>query len=410
MTRSLAALAAAVLCAPLLSAGNNELHAAAETQLGRALNLAGSGRWNEAVAEIEGLVAKYPNFRLAHLVHGDLLLAKAGSVHGANAPAPVTDRLRELRAELVWRLRHHLQLPAEGSIPRYLLRLDATQSHAIVVDTTWHRAYVFENAGGIPKLVRDYYTTIGKHGVSKQREGDKRTPIGAYHVVAHIPGSKLPDLYGWGAFPIDYPNEWDRRQGRTGNGIWIHGVPAETYARAPRASDGCVALANPEIEDLAARVQPGLTPVVIADGIEWLAPDVWRSESEAFIRQLEAWRHDWESLNETRYLAHYARSFATAGMDRNAWAARKRRANEPKLWVRIELGAVSVLRSPDKEPVIVASFDQYYRSNTLSSRSRKRQYWVVEDGRWKIAHEAVVGRGSTGLPDSFPDRRRYARR
>ena len=141
----------------------------------------------------------------------------------------------------------------------------APGQHAIVVDASRSRVYLYENRLGTLRPVRDYYSAIGKLGTAKEREGDKRTPIGIYHVSSHIPGGRLPDLYGWGAFPISYPNGWDRRLGRTGNGIWIHGVPPVTYARGPLSTDGCVALANPEIADLAQRVQPGITPVVIAD-------------------------------------------------------------------------------------------------------------------------------------------------
>ena len=48
------------------------------------------------------------------------------------------------------------------------------------------------------------------------------------------------------------------------------------------------------------------------------------------------------------------------------------------------------------------TFDQDYRSNNLSQRTRKRQYWVIEDGRWKIAYEAPVKGARLILPESFP--------
>src|SRR3546814_8483534 len=49
---------------------------------------------------------------------------------------------------------------------------------------------------------------------------------------------KLPDFYGDGAYPLNYPNEWDKHEGRKGYGIWLHGTPSTTYSRPPRASDG----------------------------------------------------------------------------------------------------------------------------------------------------------------------------
>ncbi|OFZ85269.1 MAG: hypothetical protein A2W21_06355 [Betaproteobacteria bacterium RBG_16_66_20] len=269
--------------------------------------------------------------------------------------------------------------------------------------------YVFENANGAPRLVDDFYGTLGKSGIDKQREGDRKTPIGIYNVVSQIPGSKLPDLYGWGAFPIDYPNEWDRMRGKTGYGIWLHGVPSDTYARAPQASDGCIALANPDIAELANRVQVGATPVIIAERVEWVAPEALRAERDSFARQLEAWVADWQSLDAARYLAHYARDFRSGGMDLAAWREHKRRVNAAKSWIKVSLPNLSVFRAPGAPGVIAVTFDQDYRSSNLAQKTRKRQYWVEESGRWKIAYEAPVSAAKMALPESFPGGRRGSR-
>jgi hypothetical protein len=41
--------------------------------------------------------------------------------------------------------------------------------------------------------------------------------------------------------------------------------------------------------------------------------------------------------------------------------------------------------------MILVTFEQDYRSNNLSNRTHKRQYWSQEGGRWKIVHESVAG-------------------
>jgi hypothetical protein len=48
-----------------------------------------------------------------------------------------------------------------------------------------------------------------------------------------------------------------------------------------------------------------------------------------------------------------------------------------------ELDAVEYSR----EKFVVVSFDQDYRSNNLSNVMRKRQYWIKNDGRWRIFYE-----------------------
>ena len=375
----------------------------ADARLRRVLESIGQGRLATALEEVDTLIARHPNFRLAHLVRGDLLLARARPIAGfGNTGHAANGRLDELRIEAAVRLRAYSDRPSSHLVPRYLLLFDPVQRHAIVVDSSRARIYVYENASGTPRLVEDFYTTLGKLGVAKDREGDKKTPLGVYHVVSQIPGSRLPDLYGWGAFPINYPNEWDRMRGRTGHGIWLHGVPSDTYARAPLASDGCIALANPDIAELANRVQVGATPVIIAERVEWMAPEALRAERDTFMRELRAWIADWQSLDPERYLQHYSRAFRSDGMDLAAWQIHKRRVNSVKSWIKVSLTNVSVFRNPGTpEGLVTVTFDQDYRSSNLAQKTRKRQYWIEEGGRWRIAYEAPVAATKLVMPESF---------
>lgn len=404
-----------LLIALVLAAGNARGNAASpahspEDELRLAFAALDKGRSAEAVARLESLVTTAPNFRLAHLLLGDLLAMRAGKPPLDASKAGDPERFSELRAEMNARLSHHRRPPPPGLVPRYLLRLSSEHSAAVVVDASRSRAFVFENRDGRPSLVADYYTTVGKQGTAKHREGDKKTPIGTYHVTSYIAGARLPDLYGWGAFPMNYPNEWDVRLGRTGNGIWIHGVPSQTYARAPLASDGCLALANDDLSQMAKQMRPGVTPVVVAQSIEWVSPDTLREDQESFLRLLEQWRLAWERRNEDLYAGHYSARFFSDGMDRAAWLAHKRRVNADKKWLTIKLVDVVALRDPGPEPLVVVTFLQDYRSKDVSRRLMKRQYWVWEDARWKIAYEAPVGRTQRRLPESFQERPRHASR
>jgi murein L,D-transpeptidase YafK len=392
------------LASAVTAASGNET---AEAQLRRALSNVADGRVTAALDDVDRVLSQHPNFRLAHLVRGDLLLARTQVIGGlGNTGHAAGERLEELRAEALARLRALREAPPAGAVPRHLLVLAPAQTHAIVVDATRSRVYVYEKVADRPRLVSDYYTTLGKRGIDKLSEGDQKTPLGVYHITSNIPGAKLPDLYGWGAFPINYPNEWDRRSAKSGYGIWFHGVPSANYVRAPWASDGCIALANDEIAELAKSVRPGQTPVVIAERVEWVTPEAWRAEREGFMRLLEAWRADWESRDAERYLAHYAREFRTGAIDLAAWSAHKRRVNASKRWIKVGLANVGVLHAPAGKGVIEVTFDQDYRSNNLAQRARKRQYWVEDGGRWKIAYESTVGGQKLRLPESFPQARK----
>jgi murein L,D-transpeptidase YafK len=344
-----------------------------------------------AMKRVDALIHDHPNFRLAHLVRGDLLLARARPLQtfGNVAKTVPQERIDDLRNEALARLRAQRQRPGEDLLPRSVLQLDAGQKYALLVDSRRSRLYVFANEKGLPRLVADYYVTLGKNGVEKTREGDQKTPIGVYYVTANLPRSKLTDFYGAGAFPINYPNEWDKRRGRNGHGIWLHGTPSTLYSRPPRASDGCIVLANPDLVAVGPHLQVGLTPVIVADEIEWSDAASVEAERNSLAAAIEQWRADWESRDTDRYLAHYAARFSSGEQDLAAWQAHKRNVNLGKTWVKVGLEHVSMFRYP-REDFVVVNFEQNYRSNNLSNVMRKRQYWIRESGQWKILYEGAA--------------------
>jgi murein L,D-transpeptidase YafK len=345
-------------------------------------------RLDAAMGQTEKLLKAYPNFRLGHLIKGDLLLARTRPLktlgNPANAPQ---DKLADLREEAFARLKAYRDKPPADIVPRYLLQMHPEQKYAVVVDTQKARLYLYRNVDGQPRFVADYYISHGKAGTDKLREGDKKTPIGVYHVTASLPRQKLTDFYGSGAFPISYPNEWDKRQGRNGHGIWLHGTPSDTFSRPPKASDGCVVLANQDLDALAKNLQIGTTPVIISSSIEWLSLDDWQAERSALSRSIEEWRSDWESLDIEKYLRHYSKRFQAGSQNLDQWSAQKRQVNAGKQWIKVGAANISMFRNPGKEEMVVVTFDQDYRSSNLSNVMKKRQYWMKEDGAWKIVYE-----------------------
>ena len=364
---------------------------ATEPLLNKALDEIGRQRFDSALAHIDQLLRVQPNFRLAHMIRGDLLLAKVHTLTTVgNAPRGPEERVEDLREEAIARLRALRDKPRDDQIPRYLLQMPSDEKYAVVVDTGRARLFVYQNDGKRLRLANDYYITIGKRGAEKAREGDQKTPVGVYHVTSSLPRKKLTDFYGSGAFPINYPNEWDKRMGRDGHGIWLHGTPPDTFSRPPRASDGCVVLTNVDLDALADHLQIGKTRVIISEKVEWSTAEQIGAERKEFLDALEHWRADWESRDTGRYLANYAKQFRSTDQDLNAWSSRKRKVNEGKEWIKLRLQNVGVVRNPGKEYLMMVTFDQDYKSNNLNNVMRKTQYWIREGGRWRIVYEGTV--------------------
>ncbi len=360
---------------------------ATEAQLVKSLQAIKNNRLDIALNEVDSLLRANPNFKLAQLVKGDLLMARAGELSSfGNASNAPRDKINDLRDEARVRLQRVQTQPPSRLAPRYLWQLDARQKYALVVDTSRSTLYVYQNVNGEPRYLADYYITIGKLGTEKVSEGDQRTPIGVYFVTADLPKNKLADMYGSGAYPLSYPNEWDRKNGRTGQGIWLHGTPSDTYSRPPRASNGCVVLSNNDLEKLSPYLQVGITPVIITNHVDW-ASEKDQDERGALLREVDQWRKDWASLDTDAYLRHYARNFSSDNMNYAAWAKQKQMVNSGKSWIKVGISDVSIFTYPEQPNMVVVNFEQDYSSSNLSNRMKKRQYWIKQNNRWQIVYE-----------------------
>ena len=361
-----------------------------ETQLAKSLQAIKNSRLDIALNEVDSLLRINPNFKLAHLVKGDVLMARAGAIDnfGSAANAP-RDKIEDLRDEARARLQRVLSQPDSKLASRLLWKLDEQQKYVLVVDTSRATLIVYENVNGEPRYVTDFYITIGKLGTEKVSAGDKRTPIGVYFIKAELPKSKLADMYGSGAYPLSYPNEWDRKNKRSGSGIWLHGTPSDTYSRPPRASDGCVVLANDDLERIAPYLQVGITPVIITNRMDW-SNEQDHDERDALLQAIEQWRGDWSSLNTDAYLRHYAPNFSSDSLSYQAWAKQKRQVNSAKSWIKVGVSNISVFTYPEQPNMVVVNFEQNYNSSNLSNRMKKRQYWIKQNNRWQIIYEGAA--------------------
>ncbi|MFO7603543.1 MAG: L,D-transpeptidase family protein, partial [Gammaproteobacteria bacterium] len=358
------------------------------------------GDFTMAVDELGRLTDRAPEFHLAHLVYGDFLLAQVGVVTDVGK-SPILqeldiklgEQLAQLRKEAQYRLQAHLRRQPETLVPRQLLKLGQSVDKAILVEKATHRLYVYQRQPDHkpPVKVYDYYISTGRSVGDKNERGDLRTPEGVYFVTSWIPNSKLPDKYGVGAFPVNYPNEWDRRLGKTGDGIWLHGTESRFYSRPPLDSEGCVVLSNIDLDFIQREITPGVTPVIIAERLDWVDVGEWQQQQQGVLGAIERWRQDWESLDVNRYLANYAEDFWAQGHNFVSWSQRKKHLAMTKTYQKVHISDLSLLAYPrsehtDKE-MVVARFKQQYRSNNFQSDAEKRLYLTRDQGDWRILYE-----------------------
>lgn len=297
----------------------------AESRLLEVYHLMASGRSREALAQAAIVVRDHPNFQLAQLVYGDLLASRIRAVRTlGDVPAEMASAgagaLGELREESQKRVQALREPPRAGTIPSQFLEILQKTRHAIAVDASRSRLYLFENRPTGLTLIADYYTSVGKAGVSKTAQGDQRTPLGVYYITSTINPRLLKDFFGSGALPINYPNMLDAKRGKTGGGIWLHGTPPENFSRPPQASDGCLVMANPDLMHIIQTVEVGSTPVVIAPQLQWVDPHSVKTESKPFDETLQAWRTAKVAGNLDRVMSFYTQDFNSYGKTLDQWS------------------------------------------------------------------------------------------
>ena len=230
-----------------------------------------------------------PDLGAAQLLRSELYgllagLPKAEGLSRADGPADMRTRESRLRPSAdVDALRHELRARAawlgrpDGTLPLNVLNLEPGIDHVVLVDLSAPRVFLLARQNESLTVSAEYYASVGLERGAKTREGDLRTPVGAFRIEAELSGRALRPYHGPLALVLDYPNAADRSAGRTGSHIWIHGVPPGVAARPPFSTEGCVALANGDLLSLRRALRPERTKVVIVERTEWVSEDVWHA-------------------------------------------------------------------------------------------------------------------------------------
>lgn len=229
--------------------------------------------------------------------------------------------------------------------------------------------------------------SIGKNGMGKQREGDGRTPVGVYQITSFLADERLDDFYGAGAYPVNFPNIWDRLKQRSGHGIWLHGLPKGIDSRPPRDSEGCVIIDNPSFAALNEFVSTGESLVVLSKSMVWLAPGTVQPAGD-IMGAIEGWRRAWEANNHDDYVANYHADFSDTRRDLAQWSTYKQRVNRHKKSIDVSLSQMSVVEYPGEENLVAVRFYQDYSSNNFQWHGWKHLLWRRDDaGVWRILYE-----------------------
>lgn len=262
-------------------------------------------------------------------------------------------------------------------------------SHALVVEKNSQSLFLFRGTrDNIPELLEIIRANTGEKDGDKRYEGDLRTPEGIYFFTGIIDGSVLPPEYGIRAFVTDYPNIFDRLDGKYGSNIWLHATDQPERVSNGYNTRGCVVLTNEDLDQLTQIIRTGpftgSTAMVVEEELGRLDSDGVRKLRNDMQQLVIDWEAAWESMDIDRFMDFYSTSFS--GMERNYRSLRSYKGRLTRQYDYIEVDIYNLhLFSHDGE--IVVAFDQRYESNNFLAHSAKRLYFRLEKENWKIVTE-----------------------
>ncbi|MEW5724798.1 MAG: L,D-transpeptidase family protein [Thermodesulfobacteriota bacterium] len=247
--------------------------------------------------------------------------------------------------------------------------------YVLVVEKSTQKLYFYEHREGQYFLLRTLLCSTGEIPGDKSKEGDKKTPEGFYVFIKKSIKAELADLYGVLAYPMDYPNFYDHRLGKRGDGIWMHGI---NKVLKPLDSNGCIELQNYDIMNLEEYIHLYETPIIVYEDVVYKSVEEIGREADRIQAFVESWRRAWETKDFKAYMASYAQDFISDdGKDHRAWEAHKLRLNQKYAHIRVELDGIRIFRH---QGVIAVLFAQHYRGDGFKSDGDKRLYLREKPG------------------------------
>ncbi|MCP5092564.1 MAG: L,D-transpeptidase family protein [Gammaproteobacteria bacterium] len=283
----------------------------------------------------------------------------------------------------------HTPAGAVNELPAYLIRLPDSVKTVFVAETSAAAFHRFDNAADMKiDYQGTHYMSIGENGDGKQDDGDRRTPLGIYFVTEQLDTSKLHEKYGVTAFTLDYPNAWDRRMQRTGDGIWVHGVDRRGGKRPALDTDGCIALPNETLTKLENRFQPNVTPVVIARELKWVDRDALEELRVRLNAAVSRWAESLQDGDLHAYLSLYDDDFRHWGMNKTEWTVFSVDNLGSRSIEKVSVSDLLLLADPAEDEIYLSRFRLGVTEGSNTVEVTKRLYWhAAVSGDLKIIAE-----------------------
>lgn len=286
-------------------------------------------------------------------------------------------------------------LSSDSAYPLNLLMLDDQFSHHVIVaEKSTHQLHLFQNDNGIPRFIKTYQMATGKFSGNKSNQGDKKTPEGIYLLTQFLNKKELlgrygqeGQIYGAGAFVLNYPNVIDQRSNKTGSGIWLHSTDDESRISKGLDSKGCVVVNDNDLRDISRYIELDKTSIIIVQELLYVRKKTWESMRSEIKQTIDKWVSAWKNENIRDYMDYYDPREYGDHTHHNYVSLRnyKQAVFSGKSRPQIQLSNLSVLIHQNYS---VVQFIQDYSSNKINDSGKKTLYLKKDNNyQWKIVAE-----------------------
>ena len=236
------------------------------------------------------------------------------------------------------------------------------------------------------KMEKLFSTSVftGKNNGDKQKEGDLKTPIGAYMLEQKI--TKLDPFYGPLAITTNYPNIYDKARGKTGSGIWIHGLPNDE--QRDEFTKGCIALDNQKIKKLDKTINIDNSVLVIS---EHKFENASKEDISIILSDIYKWKYAWSNSDISSYISFYDDKFTKSdGQGLDSFKKYKSRLFERKEEKQIQFSNINIIPYPNSKnkKLYKVVMDEYYKTNSYKFEGKKELYLKIDKDKIAILTES----------------------
>lgn len=284
---------------------------------------------------------------------------------------------------------------AEEYLPSNILMLDSKFAHHVMlVEKATHKLHLYENNDTRPRLVKTFNMATGKFKGDKTTSGDHKTPEGIYTLYEFLAKEELlrrhgkyGEIYGAGAFPMDYPNLVDSRAGKSGGGIWLHSTDDDKRIEKGLDSRGCVVLANADLKEISQYIDLNRTQIIIVQDIFHLNKVTWERNRGDISKAVTKWYTAWQNKDFNTYIEAYdEKNFHDKSKGNyHSYKAYKKAVFSRPDKPTIKFDYLSILAN---ENYAVVTLQQEYHSNVINDTGKKTLYMKKDANYdWKIVGE-----------------------